>query len=557
MKSLIKKQEVQYLIIYFLSLVTPVVLFFNRQLDDNRLTSWWWVLSETRGYRLLILLGLSQLAAFCVTRLRLQWRPSYLFLSAFLATAFFWSEPEVIVDAARYFTQAKQLNMYGLGHFFSQWGHDVFAWTDLPFVPMLYGLVFRVLGENRIWIQVLNSLFFAGAVILTYRFGKILWDEMLGRYAAFLLLGFPYVFTQVPLMLVDVPSMFFMLLAVYSFTCYLLEGGRKRFVTTSFAILFAVFSKYSLWIYLSVLVIVFMVVFFTRKDRVFIRCFFVFAAVLVFSGLLYLFWHDVMNGQIALLESYQKSGLQKWGESFVSTFLFQTHPLLTATAVLSLGAALMKRDAKYLIISFLVIVVVLLQVKRIRYALPVFPMLALMSSYGINQLRFPETRKLLVASIVFTSLFLSLGEYLPYLHRMSANNLQYAGKYLDDNHIASAGVVLLPQEEDILNPDISLPILDIYTSSDLRMLANEDNKTIDREIINSSPLRFTWEYRLPAYYEENDKEFKPEGLVIIGNAPDQILPLSLKILAQKFKHRKMFETTTGNFTYNTTVTVYH
>jgi Dolichyl-phosphate-mannose-protein mannosyltransferase len=547
----------QYLIVFFLSLVGPLLLYFNRHLDDNRLVSWNWVFGDAGIYKLLILLGLSLLAAFGATRIRLQWRPFYLFVVSFLATVCFWSEPEVIVDAARYFTLGKQLKMYGVEYFFSELGRTVFVWTDLPLVPMLYGLVFKVFGENRIWIQLLNSLFFSGTVMLTYKLGEALWHEKLGRYAGFLLLGFPYIYTQVPLMLVDIPSMFFLMLAVFSFTTYLLHGGRIRFLTAFFAILFAVLAKYSLWLYLSILVVVLGIFVITKQNRVIVRCALVFGGVLLVTGLLYLVFHGVVNSQINLLTSYQKPGLKRWGESFVSTFLFQTHPLLTLTALLSVAAAVIKRDMRYLIISFLVILLVLMQIKRSRYAIPVFPMLALMSSYGIMQLQFPEIRKLIAACIIFTSFFFSLGGYLPFLNRMSAKNLQNAGKYLDEQKIASAGVVPLPQKEQILNPVISIPLLDIFSKADLLLLSNQEVETVDQRKIATSSLRFTWEYPLPSYYMQDDRGSQPQGLVIVESQENQTVPLSTRMFVRKFKHKKTFNISTGWFTHTTIVTVYH
>jgi len=547
----------QHLVVFILSLGIPLFLYFNRHLDDNRLTSWGWVFADAGGYRFPALLGLSLLAGFGVTRIRMQWRPFYLFLVSFLATAFFWSIPEVIVDAARYFTQAKQLELHGVNYFFSEWGAKVFNWTDMPLAPMLYGLVFRFFGESRIWVQLLNSLIFSGTVMLTYSLGKELWEEKLGLYAGFLLLGFPYMFTQVPLMLVDIQSMFFLLLAVYCYTSYLLHGGRMRLLSTSCAVLLALLVKYSLWLYLTVLIVVFAVFVITRKERVVIRTALVLGIILPVAGIIYFFFHGVVNGQLSLLASYQKSGLNRWGESFISTFLFQTHPLLTLSALLSVGVAIVKRDVKYIIISYLVIVLLLLQIKRARYAIPVFPMLALMSSYGIMQLRFPETRKLLVACIVSTSFLVGIEGYLPFLNRMSAKNLQYAGNYLDDQKIASAWTAVLPQQKNILNPDISLPLLDIYTKADLVRLPMREAETVNRQKVATSSLRFTWEFPLPAYYIENDKKLQPEGLVVVGNMPDQKLPFEVALLAQKFKHKKNFTTSTGLFIHNTVVTVYH
>jgi hypothetical protein len=547
----------QHLVVFILSLGLPLVLYFNRQLDDNRLTSWNWVFHDVGSLKFLVLLGISLLVAFGVTRIRLQWRPFSLFLVSFLATVFFWSIPEVMVDAARYFSQAKQLKIQGIDYFFSEWGNNIFAWTDLPLTPMLYGLVFRFFGENRLWLQVLNSLFFSGTVLLTYRLGKTLWEEALGMYAGFLLLGFPYIFTQAPLMLVDIQSMFFLLLAVYSYTCYLKHGGGMRFVTTSCAVLLALLVKYSAWLYLSVLVVVFAVFIINSPKRVILRTALVLGIVLPVAGGLYLFFHDVVNSQMGLLASYQKSGLHRWGESFVSTFLFQTHPLLTLTALLSIGVALFKRDVKYLIISYLVIILILLQIKRSRYIVPVFPMLALMSSYGIMHLRFPETRKLLVACIVSTSLFVSIGGYLPFLNRMSAKNLQNAGKYLDEQKVKSAWTAVLPQQKNILNPDISLPLLDIYTKAVLMRVPTREAGAADRGKIATSSLRFTWEFPLPGYYTRNEAELRPEGLVVVGSMPDQKLPYGIAFLAKKFKHRKVFNTSTGRFIHNTVVTVYH
>jgi len=184
-------------------------------------------------------------------------------------------------------------------------------------------------------------------------------------------------------------------------------------------------------------------------------------------------------------------------------------------------------------------------------------MLALMSSYGIMQLRNPETRRVIVACIVFTSFFISLGSYLPFLGRMSANNLQQAGRYLDEQNISSAGVVIFPQQDQVLNPLISIPLLDIYTASDLVLLQNEEEGTLDREKVMTSPLRFTWEYPMPDYYTPGEGALPTDGLVVIGNSQDQTLPQPISILAQKLKKKKSFDSSTGKFTYKTIITVYH
>jgi hypothetical protein len=87
------------------------------------------------------------------------------------------------VDAARYFTQAKQAEIHGIAYFLQAWGGEVPAWTDLPLVPLLYGAVFSLFGEERVYIQVCTSLLFAGTIVLTYRLGRALWGDARGRCA--------------------------------------------------------------------------------------------------------------------------------------------------------------------------------------------------------------------------------------------------------------------------------------------------------------------------------------------------------------------------------------
>ena len=92
----------------------------------------------------------------------------------------FWKVPEVIVDASRYFTQAKHLDVYGIGYFLREWGRDINIWTDMPLIPFLYGLIFKLFGESRIYIQAFTTLLFSLTVVLTYNIGKTLWDETVG-----------------------------------------------------------------------------------------------------------------------------------------------------------------------------------------------------------------------------------------------------------------------------------------------------------------------------------------------------------------------------------------
>ena len=71
-----------------------------------------------------------------------------------------------------------------------------------------------------------------------------------------MLLGIPYLLTQVPLTLVDVPTMFFLMLAVYTFLLAVRSGGAARMACSAAAIVLTVLAKYSAWFMLTVLIVV-------------------------------------------------------------------------------------------------------------------------------------------------------------------------------------------------------------------------------------------------------------------------------------------------------------
>jgi hypothetical protein len=249
-------------IIAILNIFAFLTLYLLRSFDDNRLISWKWVFAQTDVIPLLPMLVIGLVLAYLLSKMSSMERyPVGLFLSSFFITAWFWGTPEVIVDASRYFTQAKHLKIYGIGYFFREWGRDIMHWTDLPLVPFLYGLIFKFLGEQRLYIQIFTTLLFSLTVVLTYLIGRTLWDERTGFVGASLLLGIPYLFSQVPLMLVDIPTMFFLTLSIFTMIKALENGGTWWIGVASLAVFFTFFSKYSTWLWLSVLLVIVLVFF--------------------------------------------------------------------------------------------------------------------------------------------------------------------------------------------------------------------------------------------------------------------------------------------------------
>ena len=551
------------ILISLLTLIAFFTLFIFRAVDDNRLISWQWAFPGIDVTRILFFLIIGMIFSYAFSKVSFPGRnPAiFLFLSSFVISLFFWKEPEVIVDASRYFTQAKHIKVYGIRYFVSEWGKDIYAWTDPPLIPFLYGLIFKFLGGSRTYIQLFTTSLFAMTVVLTYLIGKTLWDKDTGFFAGVLLLGIPYLFTQVPLMLVDVPTMFFLTLLIFIFI-KAIERGRVYIVLSSVTIFFTLFSKYSTWLMVSVLVIISLVYLKNPNGRrgrrltVLQRT----SAIAFISGLLVLALilvkFDVVSEQIKLLMDYQRPGLRRWGESFISTFFYQTHPFLTIASLYSIYIAFRKRDLRLVIVSWLVVLVVLLQIKRIRYIMIVFPMFALMASYGMQAIKDREIRKFLVSCAVISSIVVAVFVYLPFLKRMSPVNLKDAGRFLDSIDAAHIEVLTAPSTNYVINPAVSVPILDFFTKKDIYY--NYDINPPPLEMIKESSLRFTWGYKNPGYYSASSERTSDNTVIVVISSElgQKFQPDYIAQKIEGFQLAKRFKASVQVFKYVTIVEIY-
>lgn len=522
------------LLITVLTLTVFVTLFTFRFYDDNRLTSWSWVFTfdgKTNAPHVFLILIAGVLISYLISRYSFL-KPSILFAMSFAISTVFWAESEVIVDASRYFTQAKHLSVYGIGYFIKEWGMEIFAWTDLPLVPFLYGMIFKIFGETRLFIQVFNTTLFSLTILLTYQIGKDLWDDEVGIGGGALLMAIPYLFTQVPLMLVDIACMFFLTLTVFTFRRALVKGGILWTGLSTATIFLSIFSKYSLWPMLSVLAVILLIEMKSSKT-VLIRGILIALIAGILSGSVFLYKYDFFREQIGLLTGYQGPGLERWSESFASTFLFQSHPFITAFALYSVYVALRKRDLKYAVIGWLPLLMVLMEIKRIRYVIPLFPMVTLMAAYGLKEIRTIEVRRFIISAVITSSIAVSVFAYLPFLKNMSVSNLKSAGRFIDSLDVDEVEVFTL-KEDSPVNPAVSVSLFDIHTRKKILYDYPPIEPPMDVKI---SPLRFTWEYKNPRYYVYDETGINKAVVVISGRAIDD-LPEHIKSKIKGYNSRE-------------------
>ena len=539
------------------TLATLLGLYNLRTLDDNRLTSWWWVFDGVAPFTFFLMLVAGIALAYGFSRLSLHDRLAVplLFLASFLVTAGLWQEPEVIVDAARHFLQAKYLELYGIEYFLAAWGHDIPAWTDLPLAPLIHGLIFKTFGESRIAVQIFTSLLFSGTVLLTYLIGRTLCSRGLGLYAGILLLGMPYLLAQVPLMMVDVAAMFFLTLAVFATVAAVIRGGPLLFVMASVAITLAMLTKYSNWLMLSVVPIIVLVHAQLGWKVVFLRATAVAAGVLVLMGIFLYAKFDVVAGQISLLLSFQVPALGRWGESLLSTFFFQIHPFVTIAAILSVYLAIRKKDVKYAIIGWMLLVMMVLELRRIRYMLVLLPMLALMAAYGLEIIKRVEYRKFIAANAVVTAVLIVVVGYLPFFQSMSANNIKQAGEYLDAIRAGTVEVHVLPRTTSSVNPAVAVPNLDVFTDQQL-VYQVDSGPAPSPQTLSQMPWRWTWEVDSTGYLARIGSTRATPTVVVIQSDFNQRIPDSLAKRINGYHLKKEFAETTRVFRYQTIVRIY-
>jgi hypothetical protein len=138
---------------------------------------------------------------------------------------------------------------------------------------------------------------------------------------------------------------------------------------------------------------------------------------------------------------------------------------------------------------------------------------------------------------------------------MSAVNIQEAGKFLNKRGIAAVEVVPLGRPEAVVNPEVTIPLLDYFTTAHIgyeKILPRPDLAAY-----RQSALRFTWEYQPPDIYRPPSLSTAGrEALVVVSSRPVPDLPPDLLRRTSIFRHSRTFALATGIFLDQTVVSVY-
>jgi hypothetical protein len=216
--------------------------------------------------------------------------------------------------------------------------------------------------------------------------------------------------------------------------------------------------------------------------------------------------------------------------------------------------AAINRDRKIFIIVWFAALVFFLELKRVRYLLPLLPYLSLTAAYGL-QATHAQVRRYIAYCAVLSSLVIGIWVYRPFLAVTSMANLQQAGKFLDTLNSEAVEVYCLPQVRSLGNTSVAVPILDLYTDKIIYQNQTWNSEEGYRKAQNAS-LRFTWELRQPAYYRDIKYADLQLPVVVISSEPISRIPVQL---AKKYPVSRVIRKFTNSsrvFRYQTFVTVF-
>lgn len=537
----IVESKVIYLLISFCILASYYILYIFRIEDNTVLMSWNLVFTygNINIQNLFIILSIVILISFLISRIRSfdhlnqeKYHILFLFLSGMIIGSLFWNIPEINPDAARYFTEAKYLEIKGIWSYFDDWGHGFFVWSDFPSIPFFYGIIFRYLGEYREYIQIFNTILFSLTAVLTYKIAKRLWNEEIGIYSGLLLMSFPFLLSQIPLMLVEIPFMFLTILS--AFLLFKVFDNKYYSIPASIVIFFAVYAKMSsiliLFPAIFILLINYRYVILNKNRWIFTI---IFCSVLVIS--FFILKMDVILQykqtviQIVNILTYFESPLN---------YFFQVGPILILLVVYSIIIAFRKKKLNYLIaIAWVGIPFLFLYNARIRHMIPVFPFIAMMAALSLSTISDKPLKKFVTLSLFLVPLALTIYAYIPYEENFTDRNIKDAAEFTNSLNISEIEIFLDFSEKHSYNPDPLVLLFDLYSHK--KIVYSDDNKFYPVADYSNSWLAFN---KIPSFfYGNSSSSLRNERIIIIIS--DKVESSSLPpeytrgyVMTKKFEH---------------------
>ncbi len=196
-----------------------------------------------------------------------------------------------------------------------------------------------------------------------------------------------------------------------------------------------------------------------------------------------------------------------------------------------------------------------LELKRLRYLLPLLPFFTLAAAYGLQVINDARVRRYIVYCSLMWSLVIGIWIYRPFLRGISMSNLKHAGSFLNTLQADAVEVFCLPQVRSVANTSVAVPILDLYTD---KIIYQEQawNSAEGFQRAENTSMRFTWELSTPDYYKDRKYADAKLPLVIIAAEPVDTIPSQLLKKYPSGRLIGQFTETSKVFRFQTYVSVF-
>jgi len=138
-------------------------------------------------------------------------------------------------DEAYYIVHSEEIKLNPFKH--PNWGGHP------PLYAYLLFCVHLIFGSSIIGYRMLSVIFGTLTIVLAFYFGKMLYNETIGIFAAFILSVFPPHVIMSRLIMMDVVLAFFGTLALYSYYAGEMNNSRKLMILGAFSSICAILSK--------------------------------------------------------------------------------------------------------------------------------------------------------------------------------------------------------------------------------------------------------------------------------------------------------------------------
>lgn len=388
-----------------------------------------------------------------------------LFVASIANAITFWSVPEINPDATLWNYQAGYVASHGLFSFITGFGSSVVSSSGLPIPSLIFGIAYTLFGFHRYVIQAVNTVFFGLTTVLAYFIGKNLFDRRTGTYAGLCFLSSPFVISQVPLMLVDVISSFFMILSIFSFTVMVKS---RRITIAALSIIpfaLALLSKVtSAFVLVPIMVVIFVWGLFRSKQkssrRLLMRNLAMFLFLVGLLGFMILPFYARISSSflyrdpfsVAIAQVLHPPMLQRAPDIVLnaiekSLILSVTIPLL-ALSLLGAFIGFRKRDRRpgYVILVVWVGILTLLFFEPLtinsaaRWIMPTYPAYSIAGAALLTRIRDRRFRRTLLAAILIFSVVSAHFMYAYAWDQSTSRSLMYAADFLQQSSASNSSI---------------------------------------------------------------------------------------------------------------------